>query len=1739
MGDDPYAAVFWQLEAEAARVFLELAPQLEGVAVPLGDMQEACARLGRPVRDAGELQRLLAALDTRNEMRVTREDLVMWLLADMWSERALMDERLGVCETESQERPPALPQWEEIVELGAAPGVGMQAGAATYFYNTLTGEASWELPRLVQTLRAYLGAQATKRALKLALPEDGTPAFLLADEGDRQQQDPTDLEVLRELFDRCDDDASGVLDPAEFQDLCMAIGQPVNGVEGGVAGIMSEVDPYGRQQGVAWEALSRYWVSNSPIQRRSRLEPPGETLEAWELVEPIHKCDAPSVYRHTVTLRERWNHPHMEQRIGNMLTTLFPSSKLDWDKKIELYLDVQWQQQLRHSRQDQESEQKSGPERKWSLRTCWRVLIQLQHPMTRRSHLGAAIQNLRDRFGFYQDADDQTMYLSEEIVRRWFQYSVQKVDQNGWEQLIDEASGQVYYYHEINGTTQWDPPNLAAQMAGMLGLNSSPSLGASTSPGKKMTPSERVERLFRQYDTDESGAITLDEFRPFYRALVGRGANTGSSVSLENKDNAVSESQLQHLFSVLDTSGDGEVTFEEFQLWWRTKLELEEDETEAIKLEKKRIHQRQLCISYLENSNSAILVAGESTDAEAQSEPRIVFESNLLPRLVGLLGPFQLKGLAHRSALTELVEGFTQQVELDSFLQWYESFEAAELERQAIEEAKARAKAELAAQQQRELAAAKEKRRKMKQRRQIMAPITLDEASAREQKITALFKTFDANGSGFLDESELRLLAKALGHDMNNKQLKGMMRAIDVSGDGQVSLSEFISFWNAFQPVHGATKGSPISKQAGIIGNTAVVNDSSSSQKHRTSATFTEMNASLEIALELAKDRALKVSLNDFTDYLGDWKAEFALRGKNRRDAIARLEQEKEEGRRVEALRRQRWAFKPTGPRKYGAYRLDVSSIEPEVVTCVSDMICTLRSYLLFAPDAAQTIQRFARGYVARVRMFELIKHRFDVLIDLPTKFYYYIDKDTLKMHVERPLFRRRMASVKPYDLEDCASKVETHHFHKKINELQRKAAFYERNFRSAAHKLSSSSGYRPQFAPSAMILFDIAECVHKRLLSNIWLALRDADSVLVELIAQRYRRQLCQRSSDSAKNLPLHYLVRNGDLFPLSTLRAVVCGYPDALTERDAFGMTPLHLALRESRRLRRGLLDLLMLLVPPKGKIPVKRGSDPAQSIWEMKTVCGDTPLHTAIRHHAGIPAVRWLLRRISETLPQRVVDVISLHNKRGESAFHLSVSQLIVSNNHAYSKTIVLQFLRYFQPHELCMRPTRQRQLPLHIALNSVEELTLTRVVALGGIQDQIGTNSLGAIPAISWLTRELILHYPGALLARNPANELLPVHLAIKRGLPVSVLRDVVDKQIELLGKLTLQQTTTIEATNTTLIHYLLIHQPHEITFIMELLDRMPESCSIQTHPGKDLPLHLAAGLHTKISSQDDSWSDAVAVLIEQLCKQYPKGCETYNAAQELPIHVAISRGNSARTVKILLEHSASALGDENERRGLRALVLAASARIPDYRVILALLDVAPSRPLGVRPTKSNQFCGWMNTPVTPLYALSLRQCTPEVIEHGIPGTLHDKFERIEDEDAYFLAMAKSKLRQKHHNPNEKWSFEKILTLMEHNPLDEAVMQRALLAINSKLASILKLENKRTDNQGDPARAYGVILDTITLNPELKLVRTVHHTMYEFPLNPRVQILGKSVLDKLLPTAYAKATYKSKIDPYFNL
>merc|ERR1711898_87338 len=62
-----------------------------------------------------------------------------------------------------------------------------------------------------------------------------------------------------------------------------------------------------------------------------------------------------------------------------------------------------------------------------------------------------------------------------------------------------------------------------------------------------------------------------------------------------------------------------------------------------------------------------------------------------------------------------------------------------------------------------------------------------------EEIIMDAFKTFDADGSGALSHQELRDVLNSMGEKMEDDEITELIQAIDIDGDGEVDVKEFLA----------------------------------------------------------------------------------------------------------------------------------------------------------------------------------------------------------------------------------------------------------------------------------------------------------------------------------------------------------------------------------------------------------------------------------------------------------------------------------------------------------------------------------------------------------------------------------------------------------------------------------------------------------------------------------------------------------------------------------------------------------------------------------------------------------------------------------------------------------------------------------------------------------------------------------------------------------------------------------
>jgi len=131
--------------------------------------------------------------------------------------------------------------------------------------------------------------------------------------------------------------------------------------------------------------------------------------------------------------------------------------------------------------------------------------------------------------------------------------------------------------NSANGIVSKQPAkNLSSSLAGTAGAP--PRLGKRISNIRLdrelpiLGPPQPLSKtVFTKYDTDKSGFISPDEF----------------GFLVYDMGHALTEAELELAIKRLDSNGDGQISYEEFTIWWKqderfAKLQLSEDELETL-----------------------------------------------------------------------------------------------------------------------------------------------------------------------------------------------------------------------------------------------------------------------------------------------------------------------------------------------------------------------------------------------------------------------------------------------------------------------------------------------------------------------------------------------------------------------------------------------------------------------------------------------------------------------------------------------------------------------------------------------------------------------------------------------------------------------------------------------------------------------------------------------------------------------------------------------------------------------------------------------------------------------------------------------------------------------------------------------------------------------------------------------------------------------------------------------------
>ncbi|RHY96961.1 hypothetical protein DYB26_005202 [Aphanomyces astaci] len=468
--EDPWHGAIWDA---ASAIFQELNPENPSM-VDLTELETLCMRMGVRLA-AHDLTQGMYDLDTTGAMVIPLDVFCLWWLRRLRSEEAAAA-ALAI-EAAAATGPPATHVWETVVD-----------GAATYYYDHVSGETKWDLHEFVAAARSYFAS--------------------LKDES-------TDDRALLTLFAKHDLSSRGKLDADEWRGLLLGLGLPGT--------LLSMADVAGQANDVAYEHLHRWWHANVSQKSRERM---ADWTEWWRLVDETHVV---SFWNERTTVRQ-WYPPSIPTALVTLLQAEgFVQTPTSLDEAF-----AQWFQAL-----DVDGDGALNATEFTSM------LALLGQTNVADKDVRAAMTDCT--FKYWGDIPPSVeSCVGYDAIVMWWRQCYAKGVLGDWEEVatIDEVDGRarMYYYNWKTQATQWEPPGVTGQLQTLL-----------------------------------------DQF----------------SAGI-----------------VLDTSGDGVVSLEEFQAWWHSKLHVDHQFQVAVEQRSRADDIRAIVATYLKRS------IHDSTP----------FESNVVPR---------------------------------------------------------------------------------------------------------------------------------------------------------------------------------------------------------------------------------------------------------------------------------------------------------------------------------------------------------------------------------------------------------------------------------------------------------------------------------------------------------------------------------------------------------------------------------------------------------------------------------------------------------------------------------------------------------------------------------------------------------------------------------------------------------------------------------------------------------------------------------------------------------------------------------------------------------------------------------------------------------------------------------------------------------------------------------------------------------------------------------------------------
>lgn len=1116
-----------------------------------------------------------------------------------------------------------------------------------------------------------------------------------------KDDDDMDMEMkIRTLFAKYDADGTGTIDLDEFEDFMAALGTPLKGQE--LEATMRLLDKSGDNLITADEFL-KWWAANAPTSKRVKAKAGSD----WEMVED---GDGNVYYYNTRSGESRWDNPDMAAEMESMLTEKYGADLSLEDKVAKVFAEYDV---------DGTGEIDIG-----ELANLTQALGQ---PMKGRQ-LKEAMKAL--------DVNHDGLLSCEEFLD-WWREKHKEHELGEWEEVQDDQ-GNIYYYNPTTGVSQWEKPTLAAKMDEMLDKY-----------GDDLSIEMKIKRIFKLYDSDDTGEIDSIEFQKICDAL-------GQPLYGYALENAI---------QALDSSGDGLISLEEFTTWWMAKQE-QEQTIEAIEEQ--------------EQFEDRIRRACEQAVGKDGIEE---LELGLLSR-VGALLRRELKGRQLMRCIKDLDKQGKRKVQVNDFIVWWKRYErdcaARDLEERQKEQA-------LTAQDVWEQVVDENGKKyylnprtgetmwespdMLKGMNKVIKNAMAKKTMNKNDHIKEIFRQFDKDGSGTIDRFELADLTAALGAELSDDQLDTAMASLDTSGDGEVSVDEFVTWWVYFQRRAIAKK--PMTPAT-----------PTSSQGRRARLTEAEQIELDQRAMSPKTKRRSWLTGGSFRRKKKDGEGELIDELIDELvSSESSFEEAPSEDEEAMVLIRSRF-FR----------NIDISAYENEVLDAIIELVEDVISITpLCYPDAAARIQRAFRARQARKRLVEALQNRYIKHIDKITGHEYYVNRLNGTIRWDEPI----VLGVKAAILSPRSRLKKT----RARRQMQYKRGWFDKNDFINAPSVSNGVYFRS----AAFVIYDVLCAIKARIKRGIWKAFEENNLVLVQLVIRFYPKQLEKLGPNNS--LPPHFAARNN--YPLDLLQTIVQGRDKALLLPDRAGHTPLHLAVRDHATLdtvrvllsselsrkalglrgRRGDTPLHLALqhVAPDEliQILIQASSEEYLLVTDQRR---DTPLHTALRHYKNLERIQWIMNKNLQALEKR--------NWDGDLPLHIAFQ-----NRVPEEAAVVL--IESF-PEAANIR-NRQQLFPIHIALkarglysanlirfmfqtqesvsgSSVLHYALQHHASFDVIQSiieadetvcQIITKDVGNLP-LHVAAREIqdleilklvVETYPEALMIRNK-NDQLPLHMAIK-------------------------------------------------------------------------------------------------------------------------------------------------------------------------------------------------------------------------------------------------------------------------------------------------------------------------------------------------------------------------------------